>query len=305
MNLRQIDYFVHVAETGSFSRASAVTGTTQPAISRQVRALERELNLGLLHRNGRGVMLTDAGQRFLIYAKGILHQLDRAQHAVTGNEADLIGKVMIGLPPSIGQILTVPIVRVFREHYPRAELAIAEALSVSLQERLIAGRLDAAVLHNPVPSPLLRVEPMLTESLCLLSAARGSSSRPVNFRALEQFDLIFPGTPHPIRSLVEAEAARRSVKLRVAFEIDAVSNILQLVAEGYGHAIVPYNVVRAGLRGAKIVARPIVKPKLGSMVALVTAARRPSTRLVDGVIAILRQMLQDMPAKRGGKRSRA
>src|SRR5689334_14526100 len=106
MNFRQIEYFVNVAELGSFSRASAVMRTTQPAISRQVRALERELSLTLLHRNGRGVLLTEAGQRFLVYAKGILHQLEGARYAVTGMDADLAGKVAIGLPPSIGQVMT-------------------------------------------------------------------------------------------------------------------------------------------------------------------------------------------------------
>lgn len=303
MNLRQIEYFVHVAENGSFSRASAVMGTTQPAISRQVRALERELDRHLFHRNGRGVLLTDDGTRFLGYAKGILHQLDGARHAVTGSEADLVGKAVIGLPPSIGQTMTVPLVRAFRERYPRAELSIMEALSVTLQERLLAGRVDVAVIHNPVPSPLIEVEPILSESLCLLTAARSSRVRPVAFRELERFDLIFPGAPHPIRSLVEAEAARRGVKLKVALEIDAVAVSMQLVAEGYGHAVVPYNVVRAGMSGAGVVARPIVSPRLGSMVALVTPARRPTTLLAAGVTDLVRQVLRGTLAAK--KRSAA
>lgn len=292
MNLRQIEYFVHVAENGSFSRASAVMGTTQPAISRQVRALEHELDRHLFHRNGRGVLLTDDGARFLAYAKGILHQLDGARHAVTGSETDLVGKVVVGLPPSIGQVMTVPLVRAFRERYRHAELSIMEALSVTLQERLLAGRIDVAAIHNPVPSPLIEVEPILSESLCLLTAARSSRVRPVAFRDLERCDLIFPSAPHPIRSLVEAEAARRGVKLKVALEIDAVVVSMQLVAEGYGHAVVPYNVVRAGMSGTGVVARPIVKPRLGSMVALVTPARRPATLLATGVTELVRQLLR-------------
>ncbi len=292
MNFRQIEYFVNVAELGSFSRASAVMRTTQPAISRQVRALEDDLNLQLFHRNGRGAQLTDAGQRFLVYAKGILHQLDGARHAVTGSDADLAGKVAIGLPPSIGQVLTMPVVRAVRDRYRNAELTIMEALSVSLQERLLAGRIDVAVIHNPTPSPLLKLEPILTESICLLSAARGIKSGTVSFRSLDQYDLISPAAPHPIRSLVEAEAARSGVKLKIALEIDAISNMLQLVREGYGHAVVPYNVVRAGMSGSGIVARPIARPTLKSTVALVTAARRPHTILADSITEILRQVVQ-------------
>jgi DNA-binding transcriptional LysR family regulator len=148
MNLRQIESFVHVAESGSFSRASAQIGLTQPAVSRQVSALEAELRFKLLHRNGRGVLLTDAGRRFLMYAKGILHQLEGARHAVTGSEADLAGKVAIGLPPSLGQVLTLPLVKAFRERYRAAELTIMEALSVPLQDRPVAAGDDRAHTHR-------------------------------------------------------------------------------------------------------------------------------------------------------------
>ncbi len=292
MNFRQIEYFVNVAELGSFSRASSVMRTTQPAISRQVRALERELSLTLLHRNGRGVLLTEAGQRFLVYAKGILHQLEGARYAVTGMDADLAGKVAIGLPPSIGQVMTMPLVRAVRERYRNAELTIIEALSVSLQERLLAGRIDVAVIHNPVASPSLKLEPVLTESICLLSASKGTKPGPIAFQALERFELISPAAPHPIRSLVEAEAARRDMKLKVVLEIDAIANMLQLVREGYGHAVVPYNVVRAGMSGPGIVARPIMRPSLRSTVALSTPARRPHTLIADGITDIVRQVLR-------------
>jgi LysR family nitrogen assimilation transcriptional regulator len=292
MNFRQIEYFVNVAELGSFSRASAVMRTTQPAISRQVRALESGLDLRLFHRNGRGAELTDAGRRFLVYAKGILHQLEGARHAAKGKDADLAGRVAIGLPPSIGQVLTVPVVRAVRERYRNAELTIIEALSVSLQERLVAGRIDVAVLHNPAPSPLFRAEPILTESVCLLGTARGAKRGPIAFQSLEQFELISPAPPHPIRSLVEAEAARRGLKLKVTLEIDAIANMLQLVREGYGHAVVPYNVVRAGMSGAGIAARPIIRPTLKSTVALVTPAQRAQTILAAGITDILRQVLR-------------
>lgn len=302
MNFRQIEYFVNVAELGSFSRASAVMRTTQPAISRQVRALESGLKLQLFHRNGRGAQLTDAGQRFLVYAKGILHQLDGARHAVTGSDADLTGRVAIGLPPSVGHVMTMPVVRAVRERYRNAELTIMEALSVSLQERLLAGRIDVAVIHNPAPSPLLNVEPILTESICLLSAARGVKPGTVSFRALDRYELISPAPPHPIRSLVEAEAARCDMKLRIALEIDAVANMLQLVKEGYGHAVVPYNVVRAGMSGSGIVARPIARPTLKSTVALVTVARRPHTLLADGITEILRQVVRQTLSPPDAKR---
>jgi len=197
------------------------------------------------------------------------------------------------LPPSVGRVATVPLVRSFRERFPNAKLAIVEGLTVPLQERLLAGHIDLGVFHNPLPSPLLEIEPLVTESLYLVSARKSRASpRTVAFAALERFGLIFPSAPHPIRSLVEIEAARRGVRLHVVLEIDAVASILQLVEEGYGHAVVPFNVVRAGLLGnGALVARPIARPALASMLGLVKPARRPMTVLALRATELLREVL--------------
>jgi LysR family nitrogen assimilation transcriptional regulator len=268
MDLRHLEYFVRVAELGSFSRAAAVLNTGQPGLSRAIRGLEAELDRTLFYRNGRGVTLTDAGARLLAHAKGILHQLDGARTAL--------------------------LVRLFHERFPSAQLAIVEGLTVPLQERLLAGHIDVGVFHNPAPSPLLEIEPLLTEALCLVSATRSKLRLPhrVAFRALENVGLIFPSAPHPIRSVVETEAARRGVRLNIVLEIDAVASILELVAEGYGHAVVPHTVVRAGLLAdGRLAVRPIERPALASLVALVKPARRPMTVLAERATALVREVV--------------
>jgi LysR family nitrogen assimilation transcriptional regulator len=296
MDLRQLQYFVRVAELGNFSRAAASLATGQPALSRAIRGLESDTKCDLFHRNGRGVTLTDAGSRLLVHAKGILHQLDGARNAVRGTDLDVLGKVVIGLPPSVGRMATVPLVRAFRERFPSAQLAVVEGFTVQLQQQLLAGHIDLGVFHNPAPSPLLEIEPLVTESLCLVSSARSvrGRARPLAFKQLQQFGLIFPSGPHPLRSLVETEAARRGVTLNIVLEIDAVGSILQLVERDYGHAVVPYNVVRAGLvRNGALVARAIVRPALASMLGLVLPARRPLTVLGERTAALLRDVLRE------------
>jgi LysR family nitrogen assimilation transcriptional regulator len=296
MDLRQLQYFVRVAELGNFSRAAASLATGQPALSRAIRGLETDTKCDLFHRNGRGVTLTDAGARLLVHAKGILHQLDGARNALRGTDLDGVGKVAIGLPPSVGRMATVPLVRRFRERFPSAQLAVVEGFTVPLQQQLLAGHIDLGVFHNPAPSPLLEIEPLVTESLCLVSSARSVRGRPgpLAFQQLQHFGLIFPSGPHPIRSLVETEAARRGVTLNIVLEIDAVGSILQLVERGYGHAVVPYNVVRAGLvRNGALTARAIVRPSLASMLGLVLPARRPLTVLGQRTAELLRDVLHE------------
>ena len=100
MDIKQLEYFVHVAELGSFTRASSVLNIAQPALSRQVRLLEVELRQNLLARNGRGVTTTEAGKLLLEHGRGILHQLGRAREDLERARGALAGRVAVGLPPS-------------------------------------------------------------------------------------------------------------------------------------------------------------------------------------------------------------
>ena len=106
MDLKQLEYFARVAELGSFTRAAAVLGVAQPALSRQVRLLEVELRQNLLLRNGRGVTTTDAGKMLLEHARGILHQFERAREDMGRVRGALAGRVAVGLPPSMAKMLT-------------------------------------------------------------------------------------------------------------------------------------------------------------------------------------------------------
>jgi len=148
MDLKQLEYFVHVAEFGSFTRSSRYLKVAQPALSRQVRALEVELRQTLFKRNGRGVTLTEPGQRLLEHARGIVQQVQRARLDLEQQRGALSGRLVIGLPPSVSRVLTGPLVRAFRERFPNAAFSIVEGLSDHLMERLAVGRVDFALVYS-------------------------------------------------------------------------------------------------------------------------------------------------------------
>jgi LysR family nitrogen assimilation transcriptional regulator len=100
MDLKQLEYFVHVAEMGSFTRAAAYLQVAQPALSRQVRSLEVELRQPLLDRNGRGVTLTEAGKRLLAHARGILQQVQRARDDLEDQRGAATGRLAIACRPA-------------------------------------------------------------------------------------------------------------------------------------------------------------------------------------------------------------
>eukprot|EP01031_Cornospumella_fuschlensis_P052684 gene52684-64379_t len=142
MDLKQLEYFVRVAELGSFTRASIALDIAQPALSRQIRLLEVELHQSLLTRNGRGALPTEAGNLLLKHGRGILHQVEVAREELGAVRGALAGRVSIGLPPSLSRLITVPLTRAFRQQLPQAHLTLTEGFSVVMYEGLRGGNLD-------------------------------------------------------------------------------------------------------------------------------------------------------------------
>src|SRR6187431_2763903 len=128
MDLKQLEYFVRVAELGSFTRAAIELDVAQPALSRQVRLLEVELRQTLLVRNGRGAVPTEAGKLLLEHGRGILHQVERAREDLGRLRGGLAGRVAVGLPPTVARMMAVPLTREFRRRLPSATLSIIEGL---------------------------------------------------------------------------------------------------------------------------------------------------------------------------------
>ena len=168
MDLKQLEYFVRVAELGSFTRAAIALDIAQPALSRQVRLLEVELRQTLLTRNGRGAVPTEAGKLLLAHGRGILHQVERAKEELGRVRGSLAGRVAVGLPTSVARMLTVPLTRAFRQQMPDATISISEGLSVAMQDSLVNGRLDIAVLYNAQSSAEIETVALQDEDLLLV-----------------------------------------------------------------------------------------------------------------------------------------
>jgi LysR family nitrogen assimilation transcriptional regulator len=315
MDLKQIESFVRVAELGSFTRAASALGIPQPLLSRHVRLLEVELRQNLLLRNGRGATPTEAGRVLLEHGRGILHQVQRARDELGRIRGALEGRVAIGLPPSIAKILTVPLTREFRIRLPQAALSISESLSVAMQDSLVTGRLDIALLYNAMPAPGVELTPLLEEPLYLVqrhgdaAVERGDGTAPsavagllaneaqgqaagISLRDLAALPLVIPTRPNAIRMVVESELASLGCQPVIALEIDGVAAILDLVADGAGSAVLSMNAVMTSGRPTAFVTRPIHSPGLMSKLSMAVSAQRPTTLTQKAMQALIRQTVQ-------------
>ncbi len=298
MDLKQLEYFITVAELGSFTRASEALGVAQPALSRQIRLLEVSLRQNLLIRNGRGAVPTDAGKLLLDHARGILHQLARAKEELLHLRGGLTGRVALGLPPSLARALTVPLTRAFRREMPDAQLTIREGLSTSMQEEILNARLDIALLYNGLNSTGLITEHLINEELVYVSARpSGLMEEPqdlyVQMNEIAAQPLVIPSRPNAIRMHVEAAFLGLGLTPNITLEIDGVPAILDLVADGAGNAILTRHAVSSSIRPSVYKTRIIRSPSLSIEVVLATSSKRPTTHIQRQTIELLKRIAVD------------
>jgi LysR family nitrogen assimilation transcriptional regulator len=301
MDFKQLQYFVQVAELGSFTRAASVLRVAQPALSRQVRSLEVELRQTLLERNGRGVTLTEAGKRLLEHSRGILAQVERARLDLEDHRGAATGRVVLALPPSVSRTLTGPLVRAFRERFPKATLSVVEGLSTYALEWLAIGRADCAVVYNVVPSAAIELVPVLNEQLYLVS---GRSRAPgkgrklvgaaVTLAEVAQHQLVIPSRPHSMRMLLETALANVGCKARVALEIESIPAILDLVKHEDVHAVLALNAIQSTGNALDFCVRPIGPPKLVATLWIATSSQRPRGALIERCTALVKELLIEL-----------
>lgn len=291
MNLQQIETFVCVAETGSFSKAAMLLDIAQPALSRQVRALEMELRETLLIRTGRGVILSDAGRRLLEHGHAIMQRVTLAKEDLSSHRDEPVGRIVLGLPPSLARRLTLPLIDVFNREMPKAKLAVVEGFSVNIAEWLISGRMDLGLVYTPEPQPNIEVMPVAQEPLCLVGPAEQLQDiSNITFADLPHYPLIMPQRGQVFRKLMEAQATLSSVKLSLAWEVSSVPVILDLVRSGYGYAALTPSALSQDVHDQRLAIVPIIAPHIMSTLCLVQSAKRQATPLIKHTADVVRKL---------------
>lgn len=290
MDLRQLEYFVAVAEQGSFSRAAATLNLAQPSVSRQIALLEEELGQRLLERTGRGVTPTPAGHALLAHARVMLNAARQAVSDLKEMHTEPVGRVVVGLPNRVAMGLSVPLIREFRQRYPNALLSVVEGLSLSLRDAMITGRIDLGLLFDPAPTPLLAYEPLMRERMVLVAPKAYRLPAQISLAALAHFPLVLPGSHNPIRRLVDAVLLPRRITLNVVAEVGAVHTALTVVEEGLACSVLPDSALHLSPRPDQIQAAPIGPPAIRNQLVLALPRARPATRLVAETAKLLREL---------------
>jgi len=285
MDLRSIRYFVQIAELGSITRASEHLGIAQPALSRHVRSVEEELGTQLLVRLPRGVRLTGAGLQFLDHCRRIVRELGRARDELRTTTEVPRGRVTLGLSPTTGPLLLPGVLERVRRQCPEVALKVVEGFSSQLYDSLLLSRVDLAVLTSPAPSRALRLLPLVSEPIVVLSPPQPRGSR--HFYTLPELAKTPVVTTEAIRSIVDEQLSRYGARLNVEAEVDAVEAIRRLLLRGIGPAVMPLSAFHEDIRDGRIAAYQIADANVHRILMLGLQAERRVPAAVEEVSQII------------------
>ena len=291
MDLKQLQYFVSVADSRSFSRAAGLLKLAQPTLSRQIALLEKDLGYRLLTRTGRGVVPSEAGAALLVHARRMLESARLARDELSELNESPRGRVVLGLPPRIALGLSATLVAQFRESMPRVVISIVEGQSPQLRDALLAGKLDLALLFDPAPSTQLDYEPLLREILLLVAPMQDSAlPAHVGLPALSRYRMVLPAPPNAIRSLIDALLRPQRIELDVVAEVGAVQTVLSLVARGIGCTILPEGALSLAAGGLALQTAVIGPPGIHTNMVLASHRAGHAGRAVQETMRMLKSV---------------
>lgn len=296
MDLKQLRAFVDVADVGSLTRAAILRGTAQSALSKLLGGLEAEFRGKLFHRTGRGVVPTELGRAILPRAKALLLQAEQLHAEVQAGPGAPFGQVVVGLQSSSVRPLASLLYRRTRERFPGITLRIVEGFSGHIEEWLAIGRADIGVLNRYGPDPSRQYDPLLDVALCLVGRAGDAAMRKrrIGFASLASVPLALPGLPNGLRLMLDEAARSKGIALSVAIEVDSLTVIKDLAADGSAYTILPLHAVFDEVQAGRLAAAPLCEPALGRSLVIATGRHRPPTRAVREVERVIRQLVAEL-----------
>ncbi|RJE82280.1 LysR family transcriptional regulator [Paracoccus onubensis] len=292
MDIRQLRYFVAITDEGSFSRAAERLHVAQPALSLHVRKMEEALGTRLLLRHSGGVTPTEAGLRLIERARRLLAEFDQMHEDMRQIGSEPGGTVRIGLPGTISDILSVPLIAHLHKRHPGIKLIVAEAMSGFVGEWLEEGRIDLGVLYGTGNRKHIRLTPLLREELVILLPPKVTPPAPVTLAALADMPLILPSSSHGLRRMIEQHLLDNGLAASPAIEVDSYNCIKRLVQDGFGCSILPVHAVAEASRSGLLQALPFSDQPIWRGAYL---ARHP-TRILSQAASLTSQSLREVTA---------
>lgn len=265
MDTRRLRYFVQIVDCGSITRAAALSGVAQPALSQQLAILENELKVKLLERSVSGVKPTPAGRVLYVRAQSILRQFDELREAVHREVKPLSGTVVLGISPTMFSRFGISLIERVCTQHPEMHLQLREEGSVVLDELLSNGKIELSISPTRPDGNVIVGEQILSEPLVLSYPGTWDLREDASLKELADLPWVVPRRPNSIRTRVDAVFAAVNLSPRVVVEIDSLHSALETVRRGVAVAAMPIGVIRDDTAQGIVKARrigdvPLMRP---------------------------------------------
>ena len=295
MELRQLRYFLAVAECGNFTRGAEKVAISQPSLSVQIAALEDELGAPLFDRLGRHAALTEAGRLFHDHAQRVIRETELAAQSIRDLIGAEQGRLVVGALSTVNSYLIPPLVCRFKQQFPHVHLQVHAQPSSVIEEAVAANRLDLGLCLLPTTNDRLITSRLFTETLVLVSppSVRVTAKR-VRMRDLATLPLVLLPNDYCLRKMIEAECALVGVRPQVSVEMTSPEGILEAVKQGVGLTILPELFVRHRIGGSMLRVIELYDPVPRHDVGVVSLAHRHLGKAAQEFVRLCRATLGDL-----------
>ena len=291
LNLDQLHTFVEVVELGSFSAAAERRGLSQPAVSLQVRQLERRFGATLVERVGRRASATAAGEEFLAHARGIEAAIDAAAQAMVPYASGASGRVRIGTGATACIYLLPPVLRDLRQRMPALDILVSTGNTPDVLRALEENRIDIGLVTLPAPGRMLDVRPVLDDEFVVIATKDMKLPRQITAAELSKLPLLLYEPGATTRRLIDEWSVSAGVAFKPMMELGSVEAMKELIGAGLGCGILPRMAVRRQQAAGTIVVRSLM-PRLQRTLGLVLRKDKPLTKglreMIRAVMALRR-----------------
>jgi len=297
MDIKHLRYFLAIAEAQSITAAAQAMGVAQPSLSQHVKRMEKDLGFKLVERSPRGTLLTEEGRVLVDHARRICENLDRCMEEMRELGGVIGGRVCFGMPPSCSMVLSVPLAETVRLELPEVRLRAIEAMSGYLKTWVQDGTVDIGFLYDLEEVGHFRTTHVLDEELFFFSAPDSwpldsPPGAPVPLRELAKLEMILPSSG--LRRLIENYCAAHDVRLNVVVEMDAMTQIKELVARGSGYTIFAPVAAQDFVARGELLRAQIIEPTMTRPVHLVNNPARVMTRACRAVEEVTLKVAREL-----------
>jgi LysR family nitrogen assimilation transcriptional regulator len=298
MDMRQLKYFLKVADLGSISKASDHLHVAQSAVSMQIAGLEQELGSQLFLRRSTGVELTEPGRLLYRHARLILRQVEIAHEDVAKASDEPAGTVTLGLPSAVVEIVGMAMIQACKERLPMVRLQIIEGLSVLLGEFTLSGRLDMSILFVEHAQRGLEVLPILDEELFYVCSPKSDfvleGRKGITLSEALQTPIVAPAVGNSMRAVVDAACAIEQLSFEPLAEIDSLMLLKACVIQNIAATFLPSAVALKEEAAGDLSVLRVRTEKFTRPVSICTSSLNAASSASEAVYQMLKNVMTNL-----------